>query len=232
MKKFAVIAFSKEPKPGTVKTRLSPQIPPEGAAYIYEALLWDTIDILIALKEAEKYIFFTPDDSSYFLDLERSGFRVIPQTSGSLGDRMAKAISLIIEETGLPAMITGTDCPLLSPALIRKCASLFETHDAVLGPSEDGGYYLIGLKTFTPRPFENIPWSTDRVFSTTLEALEKNGLKVATGEMLFDVDRPEDIIKYARLLEEKKLPDEFKRRRFAKAALKLSPHLLHLLRGR
>lgn len=114
------------------------------------------------------------------------------QGDGDLGQRMASA-SQRVTAAGHAVLLVGTDCPSLSPALLRQAAQQLQHHDAVLLPAADGGYVLLGLRQHVPELFEHMPWSTAQVAAITLSRLQALGLSVWQGPTLHDVDELADL---------------------------------------
>ncbi|RMG61083.1 MAG: glycosyltransferase [Deltaproteobacteria bacterium] len=232
MSEYSVIVFCREPEPGKVKTRLSPVIPPVHAAYLYEALLSDAVDILLSLDEADKYLFHTPNESTFFDRYRSFGIKVVPQGEGDLGERIARAMRSVLERGRGPAVVVGSDIPLLTADIIRQAVSLLSRHDVVVGPSRDGGYYLIAASSFHPGLFSEIPWSTEIVLEETLKKCRSLNLSWTLLGELQDIDRPEDLLSFVEELRSGSFPEPVRRRRFSRAAEGLYPYLLRLLRGR
>jgi hypothetical protein len=123
--------------------------------------------------------------------------RFLPQGAGDLGERMARAFE---ESSRSPAtVIIGSDCPGLRPDVITAAFARLTEAPVVLGPAEDGGYYLIGLSRPMPELFRGIPWGTDRVLSNSLALLQRRGCKPALLDPLEDIDRPEDLPVWRRI---------------------------------
>jgi rSAM/selenodomain-associated transferase 1 len=118
-----------------------------------------------------------------------------PQTGNDLGQRMCHAINLSFRRGMKRTVLIGSDIPLLSNSIIDQAFEALETHDCVLGPACDGGYYLIGFKseTFTPAVFESISWSTDQVLAQTHHVLKSHNRTVHCLEELYDIDRLDDL---------------------------------------
>ena len=190
---YSIIIMAKEPVPGKVKTRLSPSIPPSEATMLYEAMLLDTVDILLSLKVKGKFIFYAPPHSTYFERFARLPITILPQSEGDLGLKMRDAFHAVMESSGKPAIIIGTDIPLLTGATIENAARILESTDIVIGPCVDGGYYLLGMKEYSPSLFEGISWSTQTVLHDTLGAAEILGKGWALTDQLFDIDVAEDL---------------------------------------
>ncbi|MDR5891303.1 TIGR04282 family arsenosugar biosynthesis glycosyltransferase [Halomonas mongoliensis] len=183
--------LAKAPIPGRAKTRLIPALGPEGAARLHERLLRHTLATALAATPAHLTLWTALDHAHpLFLELaERHGIALRPQPDGDLGERMHLALS----QAGGPAMVIGSDCPVLTPALLGACAEALEHHDVVCLPAEDGGYALLGARHSDPRLFENIAWGTGRVMAETRERIAALGWRRACPATVWDVDRPEDL---------------------------------------
>jgi len=191
------ILFTRFPEPGRTKTRLVPVLGAEGAAELQRRM---TEHMLRVLRE-----FATVGDGCA-LDVRFAGGNVPrmqfwlgcdvacrPQGGGDLGRRMARAFQDAFDAGHGSAVIVGSDCPGIAPQLVRTAFDVLGRCDLVLGPAEDGGYYLIGMQRFLPEVFEGISWGTDRVLAETLERGRRHGLSWELLPRLADVDRPEDL---------------------------------------
>lgn len=184
--------FAKAPEPGAVKTRLTPFLRAAEAADLYRALLLDTVDVVEA-AEAEVVVAFTPVSARRAVERLLGGHRrYLPQGPGDLGRRLAYAFERLCG-AGRPVIAVGSDCPGVGPARIREAADHLAKAEVVLGPSTDGGYYLIGLDRPRPGLFEGVEWSTDRVLEATLARAEEAGLRVHVLAAERDLDTPEDL---------------------------------------
>ena len=186
-----ILVFAKAPVPGRVKTRLIPALGVEGAAALASGMLARTLEQAKAAGEVELCADPPPDDPAWEGHIPE-GLRLSAQGPGSLGDRLARAAERVIGE-GAPLLLIGTDCPELDAARLRAAAAALERRDAVLHPTRDGGYALLGLKRFDRSLFEGVAWSSSRVARQTLERLNALGWTVEVGETLRDVDRPADL---------------------------------------
>ncbi len=189
---FALAILAKAPIPGRAKTRLIPALGPEGAARLHERLLRHTLAIAVAATPAHRVTLWTALDHDHLLFVElveRYGVSLRPQPEGDLGKRMHHAL---VQADG-PALVIGSDCPMLSPGLLRTCAEALEDHDAVCLPAEDGGYGLIGVRHPDPRLFDDVPWGTGSVMAETRERIAALGWRLACPATVWDVDRPEDL---------------------------------------
>jgi hypothetical protein len=124
------------------------------------------------------------------------GFTYIAQGKGNLGSRMKRAFEAGFQKGYDRIILTGSDCPSVSREILWKALQALGRHDLVLGPAQDGGYYLIGLKRMIASLFRGIPWGTDRVLARTREQADRGGLGTFLLQTLADVDRPEDLAGY------------------------------------
>lgn len=189
-----VIIFARAPVPGQVKTRLAVDVGPERATRIYRWLGRSTVDALRPGPWAVNVYVEPPDDVS--IESVRSwlgqGVGYQGQTAGDLGTRMTAAIADALGRTSAVCVV-GTDIPDIQESTLHDAFAALETHDLVLGPATDGGYYLVGLTRARPELFRDIPWSTDRVLELTLERAHAAGLRVAALEPRTDVDTVGDV---------------------------------------
>jgi rSAM/selenodomain-associated transferase 1 len=187
-----IIIFAKAPVAGEVKTRLAPLLGLEGAAALARRLLHATCEEAQAVLEAEVELCTSPspEDPSWS-GLLPAGIRVTAQGEGELGTRLARAAARTIDEGDRPILI-GTDCPALGRARLSTACRMLGQYDAVLHPTEDGGYALLGLNAFSALLFTDIGWSGPEVASQTLARLDCLGWRCWTGEVLRDIDEPQD----------------------------------------
>jgi len=189
-----VIVFVKNPELGKVKTRLAATLGDEKALEIYNKLIGYTRDVLIEVVDAKKYVFY-----SSFIDNEDGWqndiFDKKLQVKGGLGEKITEAIQSIFE-TCDQVVIIGSDCPQLTPEHIEMAFDKLHNHSITIGPSHDGGYYLLGMDRFYPALFQDITWSTDTVFEETLQKVEMAGLTSFILETLSDVDYEEDWVRF------------------------------------
>ncbi|MGH7207274.1 MAG: TIGR04282 family arsenosugar biosynthesis glycosyltransferase [Nitrospiraceae bacterium] len=222
----ALIIFAKAPIPGQVKTRLCPPLTLDEAASLHGSFVLDalersqeagrhgavTVDRFLACAPPADHVFFKIME-------ERQRVRLLHQTGDDLGARMDHAFKEVFALGYQCAILVGTDMPSLPASCYGQAVKLLSDHDLVLGPSLDGGYYLIGLKRPTPDLFIGIPWSTDQVFSLTRTKAEVLGLKSALLPTCRDVDTIDDLLA---LIEENELETTNKRRGRSPLASSLS----------
>lgn len=189
----ALIIFVRNPELGKVKTRLAQTLGDQKALAIYMALLQHTRQIVEQI-DADRLVFY-----SHFIDTEddwpNESFEKFLQTEGDLGGKMASGFQKAFEQHA-KALIIGSDCASLTPAIIQEAFEALETHDFVMGPALDGGYYLLGMKAFSPSVFEDIPWSTEQVAALSLEKMKAMGASFYLLPTLSDIDYAEDWEKY------------------------------------
>ncbi|WP_417617061.1 TIGR04282 family arsenosugar biosynthesis glycosyltransferase [Oceanisphaera sp.] len=193
-----IIIFAKAPVAGLAKTRLMPVLGAEGAARLAQQMLNSTIEACLAAALGPVELCMSPS----FCAPEWQAFSLPPalelseQGEGDLGQRMARAAHRALVDKGAlqqQVLLVGTDCPQLSPALLRRAAQRLSTLDAVLHPTRDGGYALLGLRQFNNHLFTNMPWSTDRVANLTRQRLAALGWHYQLAEQLQDIDDPQDL---------------------------------------
>lgn len=191
----ALIYFAKVPTPGKVKTRLQPDLSPAPAARLYEAFVYDTLSRTSALKGITRLLGCDPDrDHPFFQRLaDRFGLIRFNQTGNDLGSRMKNAFREARRRGFGAAVIIGTDSPTLPVEYLREAFRRLRKSRLVLGPSTDGGYYLIGVKGPIPPIFNGILWGGREVFSQTLDRLVRRGLQAELLPFWYDIDTTEDL---------------------------------------
>lgn len=187
--------FCKQPIPGMVKTRLASDIGEMAAARLYEAFLNDIVERMSG--EADRRILcYAPDDPaahSYFESLGGDDYGMTPQVPGDLGERLSAFFQAAVVDNRQRAIVIGSDSPTLSVQTIRTSFGELQKTDAVLGRSDDGGYYLVGLGDFHHRLFEGIDWSTSAVYDQQLRNMEGVGFSVTTLPAVPDIDTVDDL---------------------------------------
>jgi rSAM/selenodomain-associated transferase 1 len=195
MQEAIVSIFAKIPEPGSVKTRLVPELGAERAAELAEAFLEDTVAMVRKLSWAECIIaatrafarpYFKPDE-------------VWLQSEGDLGERLEKILRLALKRCRMVLAI-GSDTPNLPPAYLDSARQALATADAVLGPSLDGGFYLIGLKDCPIGVLDGIQWSHSTTLAATIAKLEQFGMKTVLTNPWYDVDSHADLERLRRQL--------------------------------
>jgi len=186
-----LIIFVKAPRPGTVKTRLAREIGEAAACAAYGRMVNDLRSNLARLEPVE--IRFTPDDARKdVVQWLRPGWRLAPQGVGELGTRLQAAFAQAFASGSKRVVVIGSDCPTVTASDIELGWNELQAHDMVIGPAQDGGYWLIGLRSARPRLFQEINWSTSTVLVETLKRAEAAGLKVKLMRQRSDIDSPAD----------------------------------------
>jgi rSAM/selenodomain-associated transferase 1 len=186
-----VAILAKAPVPGLAKTRLIPALGADGAAALQEKLILRTVEIACAAATGPVTLWTTPDPTHAVFRQAAARFAlgVARQPDGDLGARMHAAF---VAQS--PALVIGTDCPVLTSGhLTEAAAALRQSLDAVVIPAEDGGYVLIGLSQPQAGLFDGMTWSTDTVMAETRTRIAALGLTSREFSPLWDVDRPEDL---------------------------------------
>jgi uncharacterized protein len=196
--KRILLIFIKNPQIGKVKTRIARTTGDEKAMSIYYQLLDFTQKSTLQVK-SEKWLFYSDFiDTQDFWD--SADFEKKMQSEGDLGIRMENAFKSAFSAEAQKVLIIGSDCPELTPEIINTAFSQLNMHDFVLGPTLDGGYYLLGMKSMNSEIFKNIEWSTPSVFAKTCEIIENFGKTVSFLPKLNDIDTEEDWIVFSNTL--------------------------------
>jgi uncharacterized protein len=176
------------------KTRLTAHLAADEATALRRALLLDTYEAVSAAVE-HVIVAFTPDQARHECEalLTRRGTSFIAQRGHDLGARMHAALADALAGGSERVVLVGSDLPSLPPAHVIDAFTALATHDVVMGPSQDGGYYLVGLKQAEPRLFANLEWGSARVYHDTLLIARALQLTVATIPPWFDIDTRGDL---------------------------------------
>jgi len=195
MKPVAVAIMAKAPRASEVKTRLCPPLSAGDAAELYRRFLLDKIEQVRALGAASPAIAYTPAEARVFFEEVAPGFVLVPQRGADLGDRLANSLGELLDKGHQGALAIDSDTPTLPLGYLEQALDSVTTPnvDVVLGPTEDGGYYLIGLRTVHRELFEAMAWSTSQVLSETIRRAEATGLRVACLPPWYDIDTPMDL---------------------------------------
>ena len=190
----AIALFAKAPVAGAVKTRLQPRLTAQQSASLHAALVADVWKTLGELPHAERWLFSDGADAR-FEELAKNRLR--RQSSGGIGTRMLRCFEQLAAEGYGRILIVGADSPTLPPAFLRMGFELLDQVDAILGPTEDGGYYAVGCRAPHPEMFRGVEWSSERAFEQTEAAFERAGLSMARLPVWYDIDRYEDLQRLA-----------------------------------
>lgn len=194
----ALLVVAKRPAPGQTKTRLCPPLTGQQAADLYRCLLLDTLELARSVPDVYPIIAYLPQDAtSYFKELAPD-LSLLPQKGMDLGERLDNALTHCLQSGFRQAVIMNSDGPTLPVASLQRAFELLDGGaDVVLGPCEDGGYYLIGVTAPRPTLFRGVQMSTATVMDETLERAKTAGLSVAKLPPWYDVDTAADLLRLA-----------------------------------
>jgi rSAM/selenodomain-associated transferase 1 len=195
--------MARVPGAAPVKSRLHGVLSPQEATELYRCFLLDRLDALAAVPAVERVIAFTPSGARAALAaLAPPGFRLLAQDGGDLGERLTRLFAGLLGEGHGAAIAVDSDSPTLPVGYLAQGVAALDAADVVIGPTDDGGYYLIGIgagcRALVAGPrcsalFEGVPWSTPRTRAATLERARALELSVSLLPPWFDVDTPADL---------------------------------------
>lgn len=194
-----LLIFTRYPVPGQTKTRLIPALGKEGAALLQRRLTEHCVAIarqLTAIMPLKITVAYTGGTGMQMQQWLGGDLHYHPQGDGNLGDRLWQAFQMAFTQGSEKVMAIGSDCPFLSPDLLHTALIALDTNHVVIGPAQDGGYYLLGLKSPNAPAanyFHAIDWGTEQVYAQTLAKITQNGDRPYVLPMLSDIDRPEDL---------------------------------------
>lgn len=187
--------FAKYWEPGRVKTRLAAEIGDDAAAAIYAAFVRS---LLVRFSDVaqRQLLCFTPDDRrGAFESIAGSTWQVVPQAAGGLGQRMNTYFDQAFAASANRVVLIGSDSPTMPREHVTRAFAALHEHDVVLGPTLDGGYYLVGAREHTPPIFEDVSWSTSDVWEQTVGRLESARLSYQELPSWYDVDERADLVR-------------------------------------
>jgi rSAM/selenodomain-associated transferase 1 len=193
--KNCLIIFTRKPEKGKVKTRLAQGVGEDKALEIYTFLLKHSAKITSRVN-AQQQVWYT--NSIEKNDIwDDSIFKKFTQVDGDLGDKMKYAFFTNFKNVFDKVVIIGTDLPDIDTNLIENAFQHLNHHDVVIGPAEDGGYYLLGMNHFIPEVFQNVEWSTSKVLDQTLDKLKHKSVMLLDEKN--DIDYKEDVLRHDEL---------------------------------
>ena len=190
-----IIVFAKTPVAGQVKTRLIPALGNDGAKQLHCQMMEHTLDTVTENKIAPVELHCSPDITDDYIQSlsKRYNMTLRNQQGNDLGERMSHALNKALDNSSYVILI-GTDCPSLSAAYIQQAIEILQSGtDVVIGPAEDGGYVLIGVKSSHPEIFTHIDWGTHQVLQQTRDQIQTQGISFKELDALWDVDTPDDL---------------------------------------
>ena len=201
--KHHLIIFTRYPEPGKTKTRLIPALGTEGAANLQRQMTEHTLSQVKQLQKTSAISCEVRFAGGHLqLMQEWLGYDIAyqPQGEGDLGSRMAQSFYNAFQSGAEKVLTIGTDCPDVNAQILAEAFKQLQQCDLVLGPAVDGGYYLIGLQRSVPELFINIDWGTSQVLQQTIDTAQTLNLLVNYLPLLADIDRPEDLPIWEKLL--------------------------------
>ena len=197
-----LLIFARLPKAGANKTRLIPALGAQNATLVYRQLVDQTLSQARQLANeqcprelgCQATVCYTGGPACEIRAAFGDDLTYCEQVGHTLGDRLQHATKSAFDAGAKRVVVIGTDCPSLTSSDLRTAFKQLEAHDVVIGPAQDGGYYLIGLNAEHASLFANIDWSTSQVLEQTLQKTREQELRVHQLRMLSDVDYPEDLL--------------------------------------
>jgi uncharacterized protein len=197
--KRTLVVMAKAPKPGMVKTRLSPILPSAGVTALYRCLLEDTVALAKSLRGVELALMCPESDADELAHLLGDTVQIVAQT----GDGLAAALTSVFRHftaTGQHVIAFNSDSPHIAPSVLHIAFEILSTHDVVVGPTHDGGYYLVGAKAPYPSLFEGDGMGTKSALDRLLTRTKALELSTGFTERFYDIDVLDDLMQLAREL--------------------------------
>lgn len=193
-----LIIFLKAPVPGLVKTRLADAYGVDKACNIYKELTETILHAVQKWRNETILFYYPPDGKSIITDWLGEAYQLVAQTGDDIGEKMKNAFVYGFNKGAEKIVLIGTDIPELDEKTIEDAYLSLQNNDCVIGPSTDGGYYLIGLnrRQFRKEIFENIHWSTDSVLQDTLGIIRTFKLSADLLDFKTDIDTPGDYVTF------------------------------------
>jgi hypothetical protein len=188
-----LLVVAKQPVPGQTKTRLCPPLSPAQSADLYECFLRDTLDVMRKVPDVQRVLCFLPEDARDYFHQLATDMELTCQYGESLGERLDHLLAEALASGSQRAVVMDSDSPTLPAEYISQAFDLLKDADVVLGPTRDGGYYLIGLKQPQPRLLRQVQMSTPHVLAETLALAETAGLVVSLLPIWYDIDTIADL---------------------------------------
>ena len=188
-----LLVVAKQPAPGQTKTRLCPPLMHDQAAELYDCFLRDTLSIMRAVSDVRRVIGYLPEDAQGYFRQLAPDMELSPQRGASLGERLDHLLTEALLSGSQRAVVMDSDSPTLPVAYLCQAFEHLADADVVLGPTRDGGYYLIGVKQPQPGLLREVQMSTPRVLADTLALAKASGLTVSLLPTWYDVDTIEEL---------------------------------------
>ena len=191
--KKAIICFTRVPRPGQTKTRLLPILKPQQCEALHSAFLRD-LSAVYESMDADLFVAYAPDPEPALLkEIFPIAKGFFPQEGTDLGEKMLHAIESVLKQDYESCILTGSDLPLMTKEHLESGFTALENAEITLGPTSDGGYYLVGMKQPCPEIFRNQQYGGSTVWENTLTAVKNAGYSFAPALSCDDVDTPDDL---------------------------------------
>lgn len=197
-----LLLFARAPTPGRAKTRLAARVGAEAAAGAHRACVVDAISLADSLPECRRRLLVAGEADQWRRAAIGPGaaWEIEPQRGRDLGERLSRGVADAFRRGAAKVIAIGSDTPWMGARRIRLALAWLDRADVVLGPSADGGYYLVGARRFVPEIFRGIAWGSSAVLNSTRLALDLAGASYRLLDRDFDLDRPADLDRAYRLL--------------------------------
>jgi rSAM/selenodomain-associated transferase 1 len=191
----ALLVVAKRPMPGQTKTRLCPPLVDAQAAELYECFLRDTLEIMRSVPGVARTICYLPKDAQGYFRTLAPDIGLMQQRGESLGERLDNLLTEALASGAAKAVVMDSDSPTLPADCLVQAFERLDTADVVLGPTQDGGYYLIGMRKPHPNLLRQVQMSTPSVLADTLSLAEKNSVSVSLLPTWYDIDTIDDLVR-------------------------------------
>ena len=200
MSRITALIFAKYPEPGSVNTRMVPPLTPAEAAALHGASLVAVCERIASIASVDAKLLVTPDKRARILLRAVASYvgEPWPQGNGDLGQRLTRATERAFSRGAGGVLLFGADSPTLPMSYLTDAVAALNEHDAVLGPCDDGGYYLLGLRRRTPALFDRIDWGGPDVADQTRDRAAAIGANLSELPTWYDLDRFADLQRAAR----------------------------------
>ena len=189
----ALLVVAKKPAPGLTKTRLCPPLDGKQAADLYECFLRDTLAIMRRVSGVRLGVVYLPKDAGAYFQKLAPDMACFQQRGESLGERLDNLLTDVLSSGAGKAVVINSDSPNLPEVYLSQAFEKLNVADVVLGPTIDGGYYLVGMKEPHPQLLREVQMSTSSVLEDTLKLATSSGLKVSLLPEWYDIDKVEDL---------------------------------------
>jgi rSAM/selenodomain-associated transferase 1 len=200
-----LVIMAKAPRPGAVKTRLAPSFSPETVTEFYRCLLYDTLTLARSLSDVEVAIMCPQSDVDELAQLAGNATRIVAQKGEGLAAGLTSVFAHFAEPDERGTIAFNSDSPHLPRSVLDDAFETLSSHDVVVGPTHDGGYYLVGAKAFYPTLFADDGMGTSSALDRLLSRAQALGLSVGFAEPFYDIDVADDL---NRMAEELRLAPE------------------------